>query len=138
MAATPARVLIVEDDPDISLIERVILERSGFTTTLARNGEMALVMIERERPDAVVLDLTMPGSDGWSVLSSIVTSVEGPPVVVCSARGNAHDVERALSMGAFAFVAKPFDLEALVRSVTEATGVQNELEGADAAEFEPA
>jgi len=138
MVAAPPRILIVEDDPDISLIERVILERSGFATTLASDGGVALAMIERERPDAVVLDLTMPGVDGWSVLSAIV-SADGPPVVVCSARGNLQDVERAVAMGAFAFVAKPFDLEALVLAVGRATGVDPAaLADAGADAFEPA
>jgi DNA-binding response OmpR family regulator len=100
----------------------VILQRTGFSTALASDGEAALFLIDRERPDAVVLDLTMPGVDGWSVLEAIVEGA-GPPVVVCSARGNLQEVERAVAMGAFAFIAKPFDLEALVLAVCRATGV---------------
>lgn len=122
MVAPAPRILIVEDDPDIALIERVILERTGFSTALASDGEAALALIERDRPDAVVLDLTMPGVDGWSVLAAIVEG-DGPPVVVCSARGSLSEAERAVAMGAFAFISKPFDLEALAIAVCRATGV---------------
>jgi two-component system response regulator MprA len=116
-------VLIVEDDPDVLLILRVNLEGSGFDTTLAADGDTALRRIDTDKPDAVLLDLMLPIVDGWEVLADLTSREGGPPVIVCSARRSDHDVERARQLGAADFLPKPFDLDRLLASLSEATGV---------------
>jgi DNA-binding response OmpR family regulator len=116
-SSSPLRVLIVEDDPDISLIERMVLQKAGFATMLATRGDEALAVVREEHPDVVLLDLMIPGGDGWSVLTEITSAPRAPAVIVCSARGGDHDVDRAGELGAAGFVAKPFDIEEVVRAV---------------------
>jgi DNA-binding response OmpR family regulator len=122
MTSPPVRVLIVEDDPDISLIERIVLGKAGFDTVIAGSGDLALALARAERPDVVLLDLMIPGCDGWAVLSEIASEPWGPQVIVCSARGGEGDVARARELGAAAFLAKPFDIEEIVELVCEAAG----------------
>jgi DNA-binding response OmpR family regulator len=119
-ASEPLRVLIVEDDPDISLIEQMVLAKAGFATTIANRGDEAVGIVRAERPDVVLLDLMIPGCDGWAVLAELTAVPEPPTVIVCSARGAEDDVGRAREMGASDFVAKPFDIEEIVEAVRAA------------------
>jgi len=116
---TRPQVLIVEDEPDVLLILRLNLEAAGLDTSLAADGVTALRRIERERPDLVVLDLMLPVLDGWSVLAELRTRAEVPPVIVCSAKRGPGDVARAEELGAVEFVTKPFDVSAIVGTITD-------------------
>ena len=116
-------MLIVEDDPDTLLILRVNLESAGFDTTLAADGDTALRRIDIDPPDAVLLDLMLPIVDGWDVLAELTSREGAPPVVVCSARHGDRDIERAKRLGAVDFLVKPFNLDRLVSSLEEATGL---------------
>jgi DNA-binding response OmpR family regulator len=116
-------VLIVEDDPDVLLILRLNLEGAGCDTTLAADGDTALRRIDADKPDAVLLDLMLPIVDGWEVLAELTSREGAPPVVVCSARRSEHDMQRAMRLGAAAFLSKPFDLDQLVASILEVTGM---------------
>lgn len=119
-------VLIVDDDADIRLLLRLELSAEGHHISEAVNGKVALEAIEAERPDLVLLDIMMPVMDGWSVLEELRTlpAEELPRVVVVSARASVRDREKALELGADAFVAKPFNMDDLL-------GVVHELERAD-------
>jgi DNA-binding response OmpR family regulator len=114
------RVLIVEDDPDLLVVLRVNLEGAGLETMLASDGHTAISRIEGERPDAVLLDVMLPGIDGWSVLEHLHGHGDPVPVVVCSAKKNAEDMARAHDLGAVSYLVKPFDIDRLVDSVTDA------------------
>lgn len=112
-------MLIVEDEPDVLLILRLNLEAAGLDTTLAADGVTALRRIELERPDLVLLDLMLPVLDGWSVLAELRTRTDVPPVIVCTAKAGSRDVARAEELGAVEFVSKPFDVSAIVGTITD-------------------
>ncbi len=121
------RVLIVEDDPDLLVVLRVNLTGEGFDTMLASDGRTAIARIESERPDAVLLDVMLPGIDGWSVLEELNAQGDPVPVVVCSAKKNAQDMARAHELGAVAYLVKPFDIDRLIDAVTQAVGRRSRL-----------
>jgi DNA-binding response OmpR family regulator len=116
------RVLVVEDDPDLLVVLRVNLEGAGLETMLASDGRTAIARIAAERPDAVLLDVMLPGIDGWSVLEHLHDRRDPVPVVVCSAKKNTEDMARAEQLGAVAYLVKPFDIDRLVDAVTQAVG----------------
>ena len=119
--ADAATVLIVDDDPLVRATFVRILELGGFRLREAEDGRQGLEEFRRERPDAVLLDLRMPGLDGLDVLSAIVEDSPETPVVVVSGAGTMRDAVEALRRGAWDFVVKPmYDPEILVRSFERA------------------
>jgi two-component system OmpR family response regulator len=127
MALKP-RVLIVEDDPDLLVVLRVNLTAMGVEPILAGDGRTAISRIQSERPDAVVLDVMLPGIDGWSVLEDLHAMGDPVPIVVCSAKKDIEDMERARELGASGYVIKPFDIDRLVDAVMEALGRSRRVE----------
>jgi DNA-binding response OmpR family regulator len=108
------KVLIVDDEPDVLLTLRVILESEGFEACLAADGETALRRIDDDNPDLVVLDIMMPVLDGWFVLAELAGRARRPRVVVCSAKSADADRVRARELGADEYVTKPFEPEHLL------------------------
>lgn len=108
------KVLIVDDEPDVLLTLRMILESEGFDASLAADGETALRRIDDEHPDIVVLDIMMPVLDGWFVLAELAGRSRRPRVVVCSAKSSDVDRHRARELGADEYVTKPFEPDHLV------------------------
>ena len=119
MTRTP-RVLIVEDDPDTLVIMRVNLQAAGIEPILAGDGRTAIARIQAEDPDAVLLDVLLPGIDGWQVLAELHELGDPVPVIVCSGKNNPQDIQRASDLGAVAYLIKPFDIDRLVDVTTEA------------------
>ncbi len=109
-----AKVLIVDDEPDVLLLLRVNLEAAGYRTVLAADGETALSRIDDANPDVVLLDIMMPVMDGWGVLRALSERESAPRVVVVSAKSSDRDIVRALTSGALDYVTKPFDPDDLV------------------------
>jgi two-component system OmpR family response regulator len=134
MALKP-RVLIVEDDPDLLVVLRVNLTAIGVEPILAGDGRTAIARIQSERPDAVVLDVMLPGIDGWSVLEDLHAMGDPVPIVVCSAKKDFEDMERARELGASGYVIKPFDIDRLVDAVMEALGRSRRVERGFAGEL---
>jgi DNA-binding response OmpR family regulator len=122
MAVGRPRVLVVEDDPDLLVILRVNLTGAGLEPILASDGHTAIDRIQAERPDAVLLDVMLPGIDGWQVLEELHRLGDPVPTVVCSAKRNPEDMARARELGAVAYLVKPVDIERLVDAVVEAAG----------------
>ena len=112
--AARARVLVVEDDPAIARVLGLLLERAGFVVDQAGDGPAAVDHFDREQPDLVLLDVTLPGIDGWTVLRHIRGASLVPVMVVTS---NVHTRDRSLAEGADAFVTKPFDNTELIAQV---------------------
>ena len=123
------RVLIVEDDPDLLVVLRVNLTAAGIDAILAGDGTTAVERIQRERPDAVILDVMLPGIDGWQVLEQLHALGDPAPVVVCSGKKNPQDVDRAESLGATAYITKPFDIDRLMDAVGEAVAARRPVLG---------
>lgn len=101
------RLLVVEDDPDLSLALRVLLTRSGYEVSLAPDGREALRLLFAERPALMVLDLVLPGLDGWEVLDR-TRDMSDLPVLVLSGLGELADRVRGLRSGADDYLVKPF------------------------------
>jgi DNA-binding response OmpR family regulator len=117
-----ARILIVDDNPDILLLLRTNLRACGFETETAADGEEALRAIEKRSPDVVLLDLMMPVLDGWGVLEALRERTGAPPVVVVSAAASEANEERARSLGAAGYVTKPFAVADLVDRIRAVLG----------------
>lgn len=111
------RVLIVDDEPDVLLSLRVILDAAGFEPSLAADGETALRRIDEQQLDVVLLDIMMPVLDGWFVLAELQGREVRPAVIVCSAKTADADRERALNLGAAAYVTKPYSPDDLVAKI---------------------
>ena len=119
-----ARILLVEDDPDIALALAATLRQSAHETRHAADGPSALREAYRFRPDLVLLDLGLPGLDGWGVLSRI-RDLSDVPIVVLTASDGEMDKVRGLRSGADDYLTKPFssaELTARVDAVLRRTG----------------
>ena len=119
-----ATVLVVDDEPIVREVVVKYLRREGFRTLEAADGDTALRLVEDERPDLVVLDLMLPGTDGLTVCRRIRARSE-LPVIMLTARGEEADRIVGLELGADDYVTKPFsprELAARVRSVLRRTG----------------
>lgn len=101
------RLLLVEDDPDLSLALRVLLTRRGYEVSLAGDGREALRLLFAEHPALMVLDLLLPELDGWQVLDR-TRDMSDLPVLVLSGLGAVDDRVRGLRSGADDYLVKPF------------------------------
>ena len=101
------KVLAIEDDADIRLSYRLVFERAGYQFIAAADGRAGLRMVHEERPDIILLDISLPGMDGWTVLERI-RDLAILPVLMISARGQECDKVRGLRAGADDYVTKPF------------------------------
>ena len=101
-------VLVVEDEADLLFTVSLALEMNGFRVLQTTSGEAALEVVAADRPDAVVLDLRLPGIDGWEVLRRLGDDQTSPPVVLLSAQVDAATASRAMALGCHAYLAKPF------------------------------
>ncbi len=110
-----ATVLLVDDEDQLRRVMRDLLERDGYTVIEAREGVEALDQVDRHGPDIIVLDLNLPGLDGYGVLSHLRSrrGTEHIPVVVLTARGDEENEVRVFEFGADDFLSKPFRARAL-------------------------
>jgi DNA-binding response OmpR family regulator len=115
-----AKVLIVEDDEVIGRGMAGHLSNAGLDPVLVSRGETGLARLRYELPDVVVLDLMLPGLDGWSVIETARAEGIGTPIVVVSARGTEQDRVKALELGADDYLVKPFSMQELVARVRAA------------------
>jgi DNA-binding response OmpR family regulator len=112
-----SRILIIEDDDVIAQGMARHLQAAGFDAVGVANGETGLARLRYERPDVCVLDLMLPGLDGWKVIEQARGEGIGTPIVVVSARGTEHDRVHALEIGADDYLVKPFSMKELVARV---------------------
>lgn len=113
---TERRILVIEDDPDIGHLVCLRLDRAGYITAHATDGNTGLRMVHEHRPDLVVLDIGLPGIDGWQVLERI-RDISDVPVVILSARGLETEKVRGLQSGADDYITKPFGHQELVARI---------------------
>jgi DNA-binding response OmpR family regulator len=118
------RVLIADDEPNIVTSLEFLMRRRGYEVALARNGEEALAQVEAFRPDLVLLDVMMPLRSGYDVCRAMRERPEWGhiKIVVLSAKGREAEVSKGLSLGADAYVTKPFSSRELARRVGELLG----------------
>jgi DNA-binding response OmpR family regulator len=110
-----AKVLLVEDEEQLRRVMKDLLEREGYIVAEARDGVQALDEVDRHAPDIIVLDLNLPGLDGYSVLQQLRSrpATRGIPVMVLTAKGDEDNEVRVFELGADDFITKPFRARAL-------------------------
>jgi DNA-binding response OmpR family regulator len=116
------RVLVIDDEAPIRLLCRVNLEAEGMKVLEAADGPAGLEVARTELPDVILLDVMMPGLDGWQVAEELLDneSTNGIPIVFLTARAELRDRARGLDVGGIDYVTKPFnpiDLASLVRDL---------------------
>lgn len=114
-------VLVAEDEPNIVLSLQFIMNKEGFNVRIAEDGDQAIREIEKERPDAILLDIMLPKRDGFSVCETIKSNPEwsGVKVIMLTAKSREEDKQRALNLGADDYITKPFSTRQLVDRVIE-------------------
>src|SRR5262245_29810099 len=110
-------VLVVEDEPNIASFARMYLEAAGFRVSIEHRGDEGLVAAERDRPDMVVLDLMLPGLDGYEITRRLRQGAEHVPIIMLTARDDAVDKVVGLELGADDYLTKPFNPRELVARV---------------------
>ncbi|MBO6165136.1 MAG: response regulator transcription factor [Eubacterium sp.] len=110
------KILIVDDDENISELISLYLEKECFNTETAPNGEAALQLVDVYNPDLILLDLMLPGIDGYEVCQQI-RKTRDTPIIILSAKGEVFDKVLGLKMGADDYIIKPFDSNELVARV---------------------
>jgi DNA-binding response OmpR family regulator len=123
---TQPLVLIADDDPDIRMLVRLRLERSGYTVIAANDGLQALQLAAECDPVLAILDVTMPGLSGIEVTRALRGGNATFPIILLTARAQEADIAIGTSAGADAYVTKPFspqELESRVRALTESVVV---------------
>lgn len=115
-----AKILIIEDDEVIADGMARHLLAAGFDPVSVGKGEAGLARLRFEKPDVCVLDLMLPGLDGWKLIETAREEGIGTPILVVSARGTEHDRVHALEIGADDYLVKPFSMQELVARVKAA------------------
>lgn len=110
------RVLIVDDDPNINQLIKLYLEKEGYETETAERGDDALNLFKKNPPQIVLLDLMLPGMDGYQVCREIRHDSD-VPIIMLSAKGEVFDKVLGLELGADDYIIKPFDSKELVARV---------------------
>jgi len=114
----PRKVLIVDDEPNIVTSLVFLMKKSGFETSVARDGDEALAEVERFHPDLVLLDVMMPKRDGFEVCQMLRAAGRTElKIVLLTAKGRETEVAKGLAIGADAYVTKPFSTRDLVDQV---------------------
>jgi DNA-binding response OmpR family regulator len=110
-----ATILLVDDEDQLRRVMRDLLEREGYAVAEARDGVQALDEVDRHAPDVIVLDLNLPGLDGYTVLSQLRSRehTREIPVIVLTAKGDEDNEVRVFELGADDFLTKPFRARAL-------------------------
>ena len=142
MPTTSTRVLVIDDEAPIRLLCRVNLEAEGMDVLEAADGPAGLEKARAETPDVVLLDVMMPGLDGWRVAEELLDDprTESIPIVFLTARAELRDRARGIDLGGVDYVTKPFnpvELAPLVRDLLERIerGERDELRGEKLAEL---
>lgn len=110
------KVLIIEDDADISMVEEAYLESSGISTKILSDGTHVMELLDGEHFDLILLDLMLPGKSGYEICREIRDKVD-IPILMVTARTESVDKIRGLGLGADDYIAKPFDPAELVARV---------------------
>ena len=117
----PARILVVDDDPEIVTMLSMRLAKRGYTVSTASDGHKAIELTKKELPDVVLLDVMMPGKSGWEVARAIKQdpATHAVKIVMVSAIGEKTNEITAPIYGADAHVDKPFEFEHLERVIAQ-------------------
>ncbi len=114
-------VLVVDDEPNIALSLEYLMREQGFEVRVARDGEAAIAALQEARPDVVLLDVMMPGKDGYEVCQLIRATPEWKDVrvIMLTAKGRSIEQEKGLALGADDYITKPFSTRTVVERVQQ-------------------
>ena len=112
----PRKVLIVEDEANIAQLLQLYLDKAGFETATAGDGIKGLELFRSFQPDLVLLDIMLPGMDGWAVCRKIRESGQ-TPVIMLTAKGETEDKVTGLELGADDYIVKPFEMKEVVARI---------------------
>ncbi|MGI5960147.1 MAG: response regulator [Massiliimalia sp.] len=124
------KILVVDDDKNICELLRLYLEKEGYSVILSHDGEEAIVKFNALNPDMVLLDIMLPGLDGWQVCREI-RKKSNAPIIMLTAKGETFDKVLGLELGADDYVVKPFDTKeviARIKAVLRRIGQNNQAE----------
>jgi DNA-binding response OmpR family regulator len=113
------RVLVVDDEPNILLSLEFLMQQAGFEVTTAEDAEQAQVLISRQVPDLILLDISLPGISGFDLLEQLRAdeATRSLPVVMLTAHGREVEKEKGMALGASDYITKPFSTRELVSRV---------------------
>ena len=115
------KVLVVDDDPYILMSLEFLMKKSGYDVMVARNGTEALVLVDKQLPDIVLLDIMMPDVDGYQICKHIkkLDKLKHTKVVFMSAKTKETDIQKGYDLGASLYIIKPFSTRELVKKIKE-------------------
>lgn len=115
------KILIVDDEPNIVLSIEFLMKREGYDVATAKDGQEALDILDEINPNLVILDVMMPRKNGFEVCSEVRANAAFSrlPILMLSAKGREAEVKKGLSLGADAYITKPFSTHDLVAKVNE-------------------
>ena len=127
----PKEILIVDDEPSIVVPIQFLMEQQGYSVLVAENGEDALDVIYKYKPDLILLDIMLPRIDGYEVCEIVRLNPEyrGIKIIFLTAKGREVEIAKGLSLGADAYIIKPFSNTELVAKVQELLNNTNEISG---------
>ncbi len=113
---TKQKILIVDDEENICELVRLYIEKDGFDSVIAGNGNEAIAKFDSENPDLILLDIMLPGKDGWQVCREI-RAKSNVPIIMLTAKGETFDKVLGLELGADDYVVKPFEPKELIARI---------------------
>lgn len=126
-----SKILVVDDEKNIVELVRLYMEKEGFETICAYTGDEAISKYKEEKPDLIVLDLMLPGIDGWQVCREI-RKTSSVPIIMLTAKSETFDKVLGLELGADDYITKPFEAKELiarVKAVLRRSGNQEDEDG---------
>ncbi len=120
----PVKIAVIDDDPSMVKVLRIMLTSSGYEVVEATSGTRGFMVAKRELPDLVLLDIMMPDVDGFEVCRRLKLDpdTKNIPVIFVSAKTGLEHVEMGLSMGADGYITKPFELKDILDKIEEVVG----------------
>ena len=117
----PQKILIVDDEPNIVIPLQFLMEQNGYNILVAQSGEEALEMISKEKPDLVLLDIMLPGVDGFEVCEIVRLNPEwrNIKIIFLTAKGRDVDIAKGMVLGADEYITKPFSNQQIIDAVTK-------------------
>tara|TARA_R110002020_G_scaffold58985_2_gene161328 strand:- start:1330 stop:1704 length:375 start_codon:yes stop_codon:yes gene_type:complete len=114
-----AKVLVVDDEPNIVLSLEFLMEQAGFEVVTAEDGEQALARVNDSQPDLLLLDISLPGISGFDVLERLRSEATTAqlPIIMLTAHGRDVEREKGMALGADDYITKPFSTQSLVEKV---------------------
>ena len=117
--SSSATILVVDDSDDIRDLLSVLLESEGYVVHLADDGNKALQMVANDRPDLILMDMSLPEMDGWAIvpLMRALPELANLPIIALTAHATPADENRALAVGCTGYISKPFDADDILARI---------------------